>query len=109
MLPLIDRKNAAPNDLGGEGRLVEAETDNGDRKGAEGLNGVELNPQNIGEGHTKIDGGVEIAEIVEHQQQHDQRDRAQKPDIAPREAREQRRLGHAGKGQKAAQDEADNG
>ena len=72
-LPLIDGQNAAADDLRRKRRLVQAQPQRRGTELAEQIGGSPLGEHNVGERDAERDRAVEIAEIIENEQQHEQR------------------------------------
>jgi hypothetical protein len=109
MLALVDREDAAAHDLRGEGAGVQSEPEHCREERRDQLRRRPAREGDVGEGNAEPDRRIEITEIVEDQQQHDQRDRAEQPNIGPGQRGQQRRAGDARQSKAGAEQEAENG
>ncbi|EDT40196.1 conserved hypothetical protein [Burkholderia ambifaria MEX-5] len=83
-LSLVDRENAAADHLGGKRRVIQRETEHGREERADQVGGRRVEPHDVGEWHAEPHVFVQVAEVVEDQQQHDQRNRPEQPHEGPR-------------------------
>jgi hypothetical protein len=105
----INRKDAAADDFRGEGRLVQRQSNNSSREWSDELRRIPAQEIDVRIRHANGDRLVEVTQIVEDQQQHDQWDRPEDPDIGPGNCDQQRRAGDPRQRQCGAKNEAKHG
>ena len=89
ILTVVDPKEAPANDLRRIGALHQRQPHDGGRKLPENVDGFKAAPGNAGKRHAERERVVEIGEVIEDNQYHDQRQRSEQPDVTPRQAVQQ--------------------